>query len=119
MIAVTLEHGYDIGGFWLPKVRAGIYNCVRHAPNRLPYETFMLENVPDFQGAPVSGILIHKANWERELEGCIAVGLAAINNNEMITGSKLAFDKMMSLQAAVNSFKLTIAEDESGAAPTS
>jgi hypothetical protein len=106
LIAVTLEHAYPIGSptvcAYQPKVAPGNYRCAKHAPNRLPYETYMLESVPDFQGQPVSGILIHILNFNEESEGCIGVGqgetFSTLKQEEMITASKLAFDNFMSYQ---------------------
>lgn len=105
-IATTLEHSYPKGKGWTAKVAPGTYKCVRHAPNRLPYETFMLENVPDFQGKPVSGILLHIGNYDDDSEGCILVGQAALG--DMITHSRVTFNKLMDLQKGLDSFQLTI-----------
>lgn len=110
----TLEHAYSIapiGGSvstsWAAKVAPGVYTCVRHAPNRLPYDTFMLENVPDFEGQPVTGILIHILNFDAQSEGCIGVGLGRIGNVE-ITQSKAAFDLLMLKQTGIDQFTLTV-----------
>lgn len=115
LIAHTLERAYDNGsGGWVPKVAADIYSCVRHPPNRLPYETFLLQNVPDFQGKPVSGILIHILNFNRESEGCIGVGESlnfTAKGEEMLVNSKVAFEKFMELQKGVDSFNLVIIDD--------
>jgi|ERR1019366_6202726 hypothetical protein len=111
-LAVTLEHAYDNPlGPWIPKVRQGAYNCVRHEPSRLPYETFMLENVPDFLGNPVTGILIHKGNFDKDSEGCILLGTSVVQlgfGQEMVGGSLIAFNKFMDLQANVGNFQLQI-----------
>jgi len=110
-LAVTLEHAYanDSGGFE-PKVAAGNYTCDRHAPNRLPYETFELQGVPDFQGKPVTGILIHILNFNSESDGCIGVGrsLAASPSGMMIANSKEAFEEIMNRLDGVQSFQLSI-----------
>ncbi len=113
-IAVTLEHAYEIGIMtegYKPKVAAGVYKCVRHAPNRLPYETFEVMNVPDFQGQPVTGILIHIGNFNTNSDGCILVGRrfskgpGAVN---MVTESALTFDSVMLILKGVDSFQLTV-----------
>jgi hypothetical protein len=101
-IAVTLEHSFN----GVPKVAAGTYTCERHAPNRLPYETFELQNVPDFQGKPVTGILIHIGNYNSDSDGCILVG--SHRNGEMIMDSKITFAKIMDLLKDVDSFLLTV-----------
>ena len=109
----SLEHGYPIvpvdstETIWTPKVAVGTYSCVRHSPVRLNYTTFMLQNVPDFQGQNVTGILIHVLNFDAQSEGCIGIGLNRIGNIE-ITQSKDAFDRFMSLQVGIEEFKLVI-----------
>ena len=106
-IAVTLEHAYVMAdNSWGAKVAAGTYVCQRHPPNRLPYETFELQNVPDFQGQPVTGILIHVGNYNRDSEGCILVGESC--SAAMILSSTSAFNSFMGLQQGVDSFTLTI-----------
>ena len=109
--AVGMEHGYPVDGGWAPKVAGGTYTCVRHPPNRLPYETFMLENVPDFQGVPVSGILVHILNFDSESQGCIGVGEDLVTLPSgllMITKSTATFKKFMALQTGVDKFRLII-----------
>jgi Family of unknown function (DUF5675) len=105
-IAVSLEHSYLYGTTLTAKVKHGEYTCLRHAPNRLPYETFELENVPDFQGKPVTGVLIHCGNFDKNSEGCILVGETV--SGTMITNSKITFKTLMDLQIGVDSFTLTI-----------
>ncbi len=126
-IATTLEHSYSIpikdldgggggggvgagGGGYCAKVAIGTYTCKRHAPNRLPYETFELQNVPDFQGQPVSGILIHIGNYNKDSIGCILLGKSRLktDRNEMILNSKEIFAEFMDLQKDVLEFTLTI-----------
>ena len=105
-LCFTLEHAYQVGATYLPKVAAGVYNCTRHPPNRLPYETFELQDVPPFQAALVSGILIHVGNYNGDSEGCILVGLE--QGQGCILESKKAFDMLMGVQADVASFTLTV-----------
>jgi hypothetical protein len=109
-IAVTMEHSYVNGTTITAKVAPGTYTCVRHAPNRLPYETFELQNVPDFQGKPVTGILIHIGNYNKDSDGCILLGLDAppLDNPPMVIDSQRAFKSFMELQQGVNSFTLEI-----------
>ena len=106
---VTLEHAYACAMpnvIYVPKVAPGTYTCVRHAPNRLPYWTFMLEGVPPFQGAAVTGILIHIGNYTNDSIGCILLGLK--EGTGMIEDSKDAFEAFMALQDGIDSFQLTV-----------
>ena len=98
----TLEHSYDC----VPKLSAGTYQCMRHPPNRLPYETFEVQGAPPFQGNPVDGILIHIGNYNADSEGCILVGEDSAMN--MVTNSKMAFAILMELQSGVDEFTLTV-----------
>lgn len=113
-IAVTLEHAYDShngDGSYVPKVASGSYKCVRHAPNRLPYETFELENVPDFQGKKVTGVLIHVGNFNQDSDGCILIGAhrtAGPNGSEMIALSRSTFTKFMNIVKDIDQFTLTV-----------
>lgn len=102
----TLEHAYKDGSGFSPKVAAGIYTCERHSPNRLKYETFTLLNVPPFQNAPVSGILIHKGNYNGDSIGCILIGKS--KGSCMIEDSRTAFEEFMELQKDLDTFTLTI-----------
>lgn len=115
-VAVTLEHSFDSNlgdGSYIPKVLSGTYTCLRHAPNRLPYETFELQNVPDFQGRPVIGILLHAGNYDRDSDGCILLGRRIAPDpetpgNQMITSSKNTFNAFMDSQKGLDSFTLVI-----------
>lgn len=107
-VCATLEHAYpdDDNNHYVPKVPAGTYICTEHAPNRLPYTTFELMNVPKFQGNPVTGILIHIGNFNQDSDGCILVG--SERNGNMIMDSKVTFAKFIALQGTEESFTLTI-----------
>ena len=112
-VCATLQHAYDSGlgnGTFVPKVAAGTYICRRHAPNRLAYETFELQNVPDFQGTPVTGILIHKGNYDKDSEGCILIGADISKQTDawMITSSAPTFNQFMKRQTNIHEFTLTI-----------
>lgn len=112
-IAVTCEHTYTQGTTNTAKVKHGVYTCQRHAPNRLPYETFELQNVPDFQGKPVTGILLHIGNYNTDSDGCILLGdnTAMVPANPkalMVTNSKVTFERFMELQKDIQTFTLTI-----------
>lgn len=107
LLFCTLEHAYQQkDGSFLPKLAPGTYTCVRHPPNRLPYETFVVQGVPPFMGAPVAGILIHKGNYNNDSEGCILIGMRF--GTGMIEDSKDAFDQFMTAQEGVNEFQFTV-----------
>lgn len=115
LIARTLEHSYPIDGEFLTKVAAGQYKCVRHQPHHLPYETFILCDVPSFQGEPVTGILIHIGNFNKDSDGCILIGELIVNEKEvglMLLHSKEAFERFMKLQDGVSEFLLTIQDPD-------
>jgi hypothetical protein len=105
-IAVTLEHSYQDGDNFVPKVASGTYTCSLHAPNRLPYTTYELQDVPDFQGNPVTGILLHIGNYNQDSDGCILLGQSRQGN--MIINSKVTFDAFMASLNGIESFTLTI-----------
>ncbi len=108
-LGVTLEHPYPMEtcpATWQPKVAPGIYTCLKHPPNRLPYETWELQNVPEFEGQPVTDILIHKGNYASDSEGCII--LANSLGAGCVLDSKFAFDKFMTLTADETSLTITI-----------
>src|SRR5277367_5432365 len=102
VIAYILEHAYPDGsGGWIPKVAAGTYTCVRgnHELEGMtePFVTFMLQGVPDFQGASVTNILLHWGNYDRDSEGCFLLGASEVfdGTEEMVTNSKATFAKFM------------------------
>jgi hypothetical protein len=111
-LADTLEHaypGYGPASFFVPKVAIGTYECIRHAPNRLPYETFLLVGVPTFMGHPVSGILIHRGNTDADTEGCILLGRIAKGERQwLVADSRATFARFMKLQENVDRFFILI-----------
>lgn len=101
----TLEHAYsDYSGNWAPKLPRGVYTCQRgtHAlKDGVPFETFEVMNVPGH-----SGILIHIGNYNNDSEGCILVGMSAVEN--MVENSKTAFEDFLAAQAGCDSFQLSV-----------
>lgn len=90
----------------LPKIPAGEYTCIRFHSPHLGYEVFMLQNVPGHDH-----ILIHIANYETDLNGCIGIGKdfsPMKNGEEMLTVSKVAFTEFMQMQAGLATFKLVV-----------
>lgn len=112
-LCVTLEHSYPCEKGFMPKLPPGEYDCIRHAPNHLPYETFMIADVPDFLGVPVTGILFHILNFNKESDGCVGVGEQIghqSNGGLMIMASAKAFAALMGVQKGVDKFKLKVSE---------
>lgn len=105
-IAVTLEHSYlnEVSGF-LPKIPDGTFLCVRglHQLSNMkePFETFEIMGVPGH-----TKLLFHAGNFNKDSEGCVLLGEKIQSN--MITNSRLTFDKFMKLQDNVESFGLTV-----------
>lgn len=111
-VADTLERaypGYGPASLWVPKVGVGTYKCVRHKPGRLPYETFLLEDVPPFMGKPVSGILLHRGNRDDDSDGCILLGRIVKSEKEwLVADSRKTFESFMAMQDELESFLLLI-----------
>lgn len=105
----TLEHAYPNawGTAFSPKLATGIYTCVRYRSPKFGYDVFIVQNVPPFQGNPVSDIEIHKGNYNGLSHGCILLG-ATIEVGKDLLESKIAFDQFMRLMAGVNSFQLSV-----------
>jgi len=101
-LCLTLERGYPLE----PKIPVGTYTCTRYNSPHFGYEVFQLMNVPGHEK-----IEIHIANYQEELDGCIAIGKyigARSNGGKMLTSSKDTFQEFMRLQKNVDSFTLTI-----------
>ncbi len=111
-VCVTLQHAYDSGlgdGSYAPKLTPGVYTCVRgqhKLHNMIPFETFKITGVVGHDN-----ILFHAGNFNKDSEGCVLVGLNIVtgpDGKEMITGSKVAFTKLMDLESGLNSYQLTV-----------
>jgi hypothetical protein len=110
VVVYTLQHSYadSFGGFQV-KIPDGVYQCVRgfHQLEGMtePFETFEVTNVPGH-----AGILFHVGNFNSDSTGCVLVGmgLATISDQQALSQSKIAFQKFMGLQNAINNFTLTV-----------
>lgn len=107
-VCVTLEHAYGPGPIYTPKLPNGVYTCARGTHklhNGIPFETFEVMNVPGHDN-----ILLHAGNYNKDSEGCVLLGQTEIQSSghEMITNSKVTFEKFMQLQSGVASFLLTV-----------
>ena len=105
-ISYTLEHSYDNK----PKLANGTYTCVR-GPHRLhgmteDFTTFEIKGVPEFDGKPVSGVLFHWGNYQKDSEGCVLMG--ATETPTMITNSRTTFAGFMKWLDGVDSFELEV-----------
>lgn len=109
VICWTLEHAFPVGNDYKPKIPAGVYTCKRgehRLHNLIPFSTFEVMGVPDFDGSPVSGILFHKGNTNNDSEGCILLGESS--GTWCILDSKDAFDRFMEIQQGIDEFQLTV-----------
>lgn len=101
----TLERAYPFDGKFVPKVRPGLYRCVRglHQLSRgSAFETFEVEGVYGH-----FGILFHAGNTNLDSNGCILLGGARVENVR-IGQSRVAFLSFMTLLKDAKSFTLNI-----------
>lgn len=114
-VCVTLEHAYALpGSGYSAKLANGVYKCVlgtHKLSNLNPFQAFEVQNVPWFQGSPVSGILFHIGNYNKDSEGCILLGSKV--GTGCILDSRDAFDKFMALQEGCDEFTLTVENSSS------
>ncbi|CAM6004808.1 unnamed protein product [Sphagnum balticum] len=105
-VAYTLEHSYDNK----PKLVNGIYTCKR-GPHRLhgmtqDFTTFEVMGVPNFNGVPVTGILFHWGNYDKDSEGCILMGSS--ETPTMIGNSRQTWSDFMNSLNGVDNFELEV-----------
>ena len=106
----TLEHAYENGGNYEPKIPPGSYTCKR-GEHRLEH---MTNSFTTFQ-VDVPGhtnILFHVGNYNEDSEGCILLGIstapALTRSCDMLLNSTKAFNEFMALQSGANEFTLTV-----------
>lgn len=106
----TLEHPFSDGAAFVPKLATGVYTCQRgihRLHNLVPFETFEVMNVPDFQGKSVSGILCgHVGNYQKDSDGCVLLGTSF--GTGCILDSMDAFEAFMAIQTGCDSYQLTV-----------
>lgn len=86
------------------RIPAGEYRAFRRKSPSRGYELFELEGVPGRQN-----IQIHRGNVAKhDSQGCILVGSGFGNGG--VTGSKLAFEKLMRELRDVNEFTLRVVD---------
>lgn len=105
-VAFTLEHSYNL----VPKLAPGTYTCIRgmHTLHSTPtpFEAFMVQDVPDFDGHPVINILIHFGNYNQDSDGCILIGKTT--SPDMIGHSREAFKDFMNSLSGINQIQLIV-----------
>lgn len=105
IVAHTLEHSYNN----LPKIPNGVWKCIR-GPHRLHgmAEDFITFEITGIEGH--TDLLFHWGNYNKDSEGCILMGEAEIQVNtvDMITNSKVTWQKWMDSLVGINEFELTV-----------
>lgn len=100
----TLEHSFE----GKPALPYGLYRCQRGkhklAKMIFSFETFEVMNVPGH-----TGILFHVGNYNHDSEGCILLGLNAMDC--AVTNSREAFKSFMKAQDGLDEFQLTVVAD--------
>jgi hypothetical protein len=126
LFMVTLEHAYKrsdpaVAGSLasyperesIPKIITGSFTC-RRGKHRLhgmkeDFETFEVTGIPGH-----SNLLFHWGNFNENSEGCILTGERLVDTvrnakpTDMITNSRLAFDRFMKLQEGIDEFQLKV-----------
>ncbi len=112
-IAFTLEHAYpQADGSFAPKLSLGEHICIRGTHklhNLIPFETFEITDLPH------TNILFHAGNFNKDSEGCVLLGHSMIkqaDGSEMLTSSRSAFEEFMQSLIGINSFQLTVTNEE-------
>lgn len=106
IVFTTLEHAYqNPDKSYSPKIPHGTYTCVRGmhqlAHMAHPFETFEITGIVGH-----TNILFHVGNFNADSEGCVLLGQGL--GNQMIIGSKVAFDTFMASLSGVDSFTLEV-----------
>jgi Family of unknown function (DUF5675) len=116
IVAFTAEHTWQqVDGSWAPKIAAGSYTCQRGQHQLLhmthTFDAFMLLNVPEFMGKPVSKCLLHMGNWPQiDSDGCILVGeaIAPSNKGPMVTNSNTVLTEFMTSTKGLQTIDLEV-----------
>jgi hypothetical protein len=113
-VCVTLELPWQDNKTDVSCIPAGTYHAVRWFSPRRGYELFILTDVPNREA-----VEIHPGNLPHDSHGCILVGSAFgdVNGEPGITGSKFAFQKLMTELKGTNAFLLGISDVEIPAPP--
>jgi uncharacterized protein DUF5675 len=110
ILLFTLEHAYDDGGEFVPKIPIGTYECVRGIhqleptsinPKPQPFSTFEITGVVGH-----TNLLFHTGNFNEDSAGCVLV--ATGRNEHMLTNSREGFERFMDAQTGCDSFELIV-----------
>lgn len=101
-LCYTLERTFpQPDGSLAPKMPVGTYQCRRYLSPHFGYVVFEICDVPGHDN-----IEIHKANWEYQLNGCVALGESVAE--PMLCESGRAFESFMTLQRGCDEFTLVV-----------
>jgi hypothetical protein len=121
-LCVFVTHAYQDGSTYRPKVRAGVYECVRgrHSLQKpggelIEFETFEVTGIVGHKG-----ILFHWGNWGDSSHGCFCTGRRIVltgqdrdgvdGPDEMVTESRTTFAEFMEAQWGADRFSLIVEE---------
>jgi hypothetical protein len=68
--------------------------------------TFEIMGIPDFDGKPVTGVLFHWGNYDKDSAGCVLMGSS--ETPTMITNSKVTWGAFMDSLNGIDNFLLTV-----------
>lgn len=110
LIMYSCERAYNSLGVYSPKLKAGVYNCVK-GPHRLAgmknsFATFEIKGVKGH-----TGILFHVGNYNKDSSGCVLLGMGmgvSATKEKMLTMSTVAFNAFMGMLSGVDSFELEV-----------
>jgi hypothetical protein len=68
--------------------------------------TFEIMGVPNFNGVPVTGVLFHWGNYDKDSEGCVLMGSS--ETPTMIGNSRTTWAAFMDSLNGVDSFQLEV-----------
>jgi hypothetical protein len=109
--SVTLEHAYQSGDEFAPKLPRGTtYLCKRgdhrldHYQGGRQFSTFEITEVPGH-----SGILFHPGNFNRDSDGCVLLGAEIVQGDPWwVSHSILTFQTFLHLTEGTDSFELEV-----------
>ena len=113
LIAHSLEHSYGpTEDGWTPKIPEAEYLCVR-GEHRLhsmteDFTTFEITGVPGH-----TNLLFHWGNYDSDSDGCVLLGIGIEMGPacQMLSSSRVAFARFMSVQQGCDHFTLIISKN--------